>query len=175
MILGVAAGVATCGYAVLDEREHRFVDLGVAVTKKPDGALTLDRARRYNTQARILAEKIAGCSTVVVERLPDDTNVMPIALSWGVVLGLVASMPVHPRLLTIAPQKWQRAVLPNIGKADDYDVLARTAAKHLLARHPNVVAAFNRIDPKDRSRAISACMLALVGGLRAELCEEIGA
>lgn len=183
MILGIDTGMATCGWALLDEKAKSFVDLGVVLTKPiKGGAVTLDRARRCNVQAGVLAEKLQnhGVSTIVVERMsfpPGGANAMvPIALSWGVVLGLVAMLDPKPRLLTIAPQRWQREILPSAGKAVDYDVLARRAAQFLLSRHPNAARRLTDDIPRAHwSHAIDASMLALIGWLASHRCEAIAA
>ena len=180
MILGVDTGMATCGWALLDEKTCSFVDLGVVLTKPlKGGRVTLDRARRCNVQARVLAEKAVGCTTVVVEQMsfpPGGANAMvPIALSWGVVLGLVAMLDPRPRLLTIAPQRWQREVLPNAGKSVDYDELARQASLFIARRHPRAWAALERIPRSQQNHALDAAMLALVGALHPARCEAIAA
>jgi len=180
LILGIDTGLATCGWALLDERSRRFVDVGVVVTKKLEGGkVTLDRARRINVQAAVLAEKAKGCSVIVVERMsfpPGGANAMvPIALSWGLVLGLVAMLDPRPRLLTIAPQRWQREVMPNAGKSVDYDELAARAAQHILANHPSAAARFEKMPRSRWSHAIDAAMIALVAALRPRRCEEIAA
>lgn len=177
MILGVDTGMATFGWALLDERACRFVDLGVVVTKPLGDKVTLDRARRCVAQSRVLAEKAPGCSTVVVEQMsfpPGGANAMvPIALSWGVVLGVIANVTPRPRLLTIAPQRWQREVLPRSGGRVDYDDLAERAAAFILSKHPRAARALELITPSARSHAIDAAMLALVGALRPGACSEV--
>jgi hypothetical protein len=178
MILGVDTGLATFGWALLDERACSFVDLGVVITKKLPGAkVTLDRARRCTAQAAAIAERARGCSTIVVEQMsfpPGGANAMvPIALSWGVVLGIAAMLDPRPRLLTIAPQRWQREVLPNAGRAVDYDELARAAGEHLLSRHPRARDALRRIPEGRRNHAVDAAMIALCGALRPQRCEGV--
>lgn len=179
MILGLDTGMATCGWALLDDSKTSFVDLGVVITKVLNPKdLTLERARRMNTQANVVAEKAAGCHTVVVEQMsfPPGANAkIAIALSWGVVLGIVTMLDPRPRLITIAPQKWQRTVLPNAGKKVDYDELSRVAAKFILSKHPRAAVALQSIPKSHRSHAIDAAMLALVGALRPRDCDAVAA
>jgi Holliday junction resolvasome RuvABC endonuclease subunit len=184
VILGIDTGLATCGWALLDEQTKSFVDLGVVISPPMDERVTLDRARRCNKQASVLAEKVRGVSCVVVERMsfPQDGKgralvnaCVPISLSWGVVLGLVAMLDPKPRLLTIAPQRWQREVLPNTGRSVDYELLAQRAAEHILKFHPLVAAKLLALKQAERSHAIDAAMIALCGALRPHRCEEIAA
>jgi hypothetical protein len=189
MILGIDTGMGTCGWALLDERTCTFVDLGVVITEAIDDKITLDRARRCSKQAAVLASKAPGCSTVVVEQMSfpggkpcrcckrrsGAKQVVPIALSWGIVLGINAMCEPRPRLLTISPQRWQRAVLPNAGKRVDYDELSRHAAKFILSKHTRASVALECIPKSDRSHAIDAAMIALVGALRPRDCDEITA
>jgi hypothetical protein len=181
MILGIDTGLATCGWALLDETTRRFVDLGVVITKPAKDALvTLDRARRLTVSAKILAEKAPGCSMVVVERMsfPPGAGMaaaVPIALSWGAVVGVISMMSPRPELLTVSPQRWQREILPNAGKQVDYDELARNAAAYILANHPAAAKALRAIKEAHRNHAIDAAMLALMGALRPGRCERIAA
>lgn len=178
MILGIDTGMATCGWALLDEKTCSFIDLGVVITKKAKGEpVTIDRARRCNVQALELTQRMRGVSTVVVERMsfpPGGANAMvPIALSWGVVLGLIAMVEPRPELLTIAPQRWQREILPIKG-AVDYDRLARRAAQFLLSRHPRAASALRRRIPRAHwSHAIDAAMIAVVAAVHREACERV--
>jgi len=181
MILGVDTGMGTGGWALLDETNCSFVDVGVVITKRvKDAPVTLDRARRMTVQAGVLAAKAKGAnlSSIVVERMsfpPGGVNAMvPIALSWGALIGIHAMLDPQPRLLTIAPQRWQREVLPNAGKNVDYGELARRAAEHILSNHPRAAKAFEAIPPSQWSHAIDAAMIALVGALRPQRCERIG-
>jgi Holliday junction resolvasome RuvABC endonuclease subunit len=178
VILGVDTGIATCGWAILDETRCSFVDLGVLIQKPIEGAkLTLDRVQRSNALANVLAKHAPGCKTVVVEQLslgmPGAIAKLSVGLSWGVVLGIVAMLDPAPRLLTIPPQRWQREVLPNAGRKVDYDELARSAAAHLLSRHPRAAAALEAIPERHRNHAIDAAMIALCGALRPGRCDVV--
>ena len=189
MILGIDTGTATLGWSLVDERTCRFVDLGTVFTEQLDENVTLDQARRASIGARVIAEKAQGCSMVVVERLSfpggkpckickrrsGPKQVLPIALSWGVIVGIVSMLNPRPRLLTIAPQRWQRMVQPNAGRKVDYDGLARDAAKFILHRHPAVAPALLMLPKSKRSHAIDASMIALVGALQPNACDEVSA
>lgn len=181
MILGVNAHSPLLGWALLDDAACSFIDLGVVVTKplEADRAVTLDRAARANAQAAVIAERARGCHTIVVERMPvdgpDGGALVPVALSWGVAIGVIATLDPRPRLLTIAPSRWQREVLPHAGEQVDYDELAHTAATYLLANHPRAAERLLAIKKQDRNHAIDAAMLALMGALQPAKCERIEA
>lgn len=178
IILGVDTGISTAGWALLDETRCSFVDLGVLIQKPIEGAkLTLDRIQRSNALANVLARYAPGCKMVVVEQLslgmPGAIAKLSVGLAWGVVLGIAATLDPAPKLLTIAPQRWQREVLPNAGRKVDYDELARSAGAHLLARHPRAAAALERIPEKHQNHAIDAAMIALCGALRPGRCDVV--
>jgi hypothetical protein len=178
MILGVDSGLATFGWALLDDSCCSFVDLGVVIAPKTDDPVTLDRARRCVPHSRLLAKKAQGVSVIVVERMsfPPGAGMnaaVPIALSWGVVIGVHAMLEPSPKLLTIAPQRWQREVLPHAGRAIDYAELAYVAGQHLLRRHPKAWSMLQRIDEKHHNHAIDAAMIALVAALRPHRCEVV--
>lgn len=181
MILGIDTGIASCGWALLDEQSCTFLDLGVIVQRKEKRharTLTLERARRANVQAGVIAAKAPGCSMIVCEQMslgmPGAMAKVAIGMSWGIILGVTAMISPRPKLLTIAPQRWQREVLPSAGKEVDYDELARAAGEHLLQRHPRAAAALQRIPEKDRQHAIDAAMIALCGALRPQRCDVVG-
>ena len=181
MILGIDGGLATCGWALLDDARCEFVDLGVIMQPKRDDSartMTLERARRLTVQARVIAQKAPGCSRIVVEQMSLPVGgsvnaVVGIALSWGALVGIVAMTEPRPHLLTIAPQRWQREVVPYAGKQVDYDELAEAAAAHILRRHPRAHAALMRIPMSYRSHALDAAMITLVGALRPHRCDEV--
>lgn len=181
MILGLDTGLKTCGWALLDERRCSFLDLGVVIQpqkKHLARTVTLERARRANIQAGIIAAKAPGCSTVVVEQLSMGVGgriaQVSIGISWGIVLGVVATLPERPRLLTIAPQVWQREVCPSVKGKVDYETLATAVGWHILKRHPLAAEALRKIDDDHKQHAIDAAMIALVGALRPHRCDEVG-
>jgi hypothetical protein len=180
MILGVDTGLATCGWALLDEKEQSFLDLGVLVQKPIKGAkITLDRVQRTNALAKVLSKHAPGCGTIVVEQMslgmPGAIAKLSIGLSWGVILGIASMLSPAPRLLTIAPQRWQREVMPNAGRSVDYDKLARHAAAFILRHHPRAAAALKRIPEDHRNHALDAAMIALCGALRPGRCTAVEA
>jgi len=182
MILGLDTGMRTCGWAQLDETRCEFIDLGVVIQPKRDDearTITLERERRANLQAQVIAKKAPGCGLIAVEQmsLPRAGGVqaaVSIALSWGIVLGVVALLEPRPKLLTVAPQRWQREVVPYAGRQVDYGELAEAAAAHILRRHPRAHAALMRIPASHRSHALDAAMIALVAALRPHRCDEVG-
>ncbi len=181
MILGIDTGISTFGWARLDEERQTFIDLGVVVQPKQGKARTasLERARRANTLADVLAEKAPGCSLIVVEQMsfgmPGALAKVSIGMSWGIVLGVAATMQPPPRLITIAPQRWQRQVLVHSGKRVDQDKLARVAAAHIVKYHPHAAKQLRAIPKKQRVHALDAAMIALCGALRRDKCDEVRA
>lgn len=183
-ILGLDGGTATSGWAILDATTHTFEDLGVVIQPKRDKerTVTLERQRRANNQARVIAAKAPGCSLIAVEQLSlgikGKIAVLSMGLSWGIILGAVAQLEAlgnpRPRLLTIAPKRWQNEVLPSGQNETDYEELARRVGAHLLRRHPKAYAALQRIPEKHQNHAIDAAMIALVGALRPHRCDAIG-
>ncbi len=178
MILGVDTGVATCGWALLDETKCAFVDLGVLIQKPLAGEkITLDRIKRSNALAQVLARHAPGCQTIAVESLnlgmPGAIAKLSVGLAWGVVLGIAATLDPSPRLLTIPPQRWQREVAPHAGKKVNYDELATAAGAYILRNHPRAAKALNAIKPEHQNHAIDAAMIALCAHLRPSKCEVI--
>jgi hypothetical protein len=178
VILGVDTGIATCGWALLDEEKCSFVDLGVLIQPPLEGEkITLDRIKRSCALAQVLATRAPGCSVVAVESLnlgmPGAIGKLSVGLAWGVVLGVVAMIDPSPSLLTIPPQRWQRQVLPHAGKQVDYDELATAAGAYILRNHPRAAKALEAIKPKDRNHAIDAAMIALCAALRPSKCDRV--
>lgn len=179
MILGIDTGIATCGWALLDEKACSFVDLGVLIQKPIEGEkVTLDRIRRSCAIATVLAKHAPGCTIIAVESLslgmPGAIAKLNVGLSWGVVLGIVAMLDPAPRLLTIPPKRWQREVLPTAGKEIDYEELATAAGAYILRNHPKAAKALQAIKPKDRNHAIDAAMIALCANLLPQKCDRVG-
>lgn len=178
MILGIDTGIATCGWALLDEAKCSFVDLGVVIQKPIEGEkITLDRVRRSAAIAQVLAKHAPGCTKIVVESLslgmPGAIAKLSVGLSWGVILGIVAMLDPAPELLTIPPQRWQREVLPHAGKQVSYDELATAAGAYILRNHPKAAKALGAIKEKNRNHAIDAAMIALCGSLRSSRCDRV--
>lgn len=179
MILGLDTGIATCGWALLDENKCELVDTGVLIQPQSEGkTITLDRLERSNAAAKVIAKHAPGSSAIVVEQLslgmPGAIAKLNVGLCWGVVIGVVAMLDPRPRLLTVSPQRWQRMVLPHSGKRVDYDEIASVAVEFILSKHPRAGRSLESIPKRHRSHAIDACMLALVGALRPSDCGQIG-
>lgn len=173
MILGVDTGIATCGWAKLDEKTCSFVDLGVLIQPPIEGEkVTLDRIRRSCALGHVLARQAPGCDVVAVEALnlgmPGAIGKLMVGLAWGVVIGVVSMIDPSPSLMTIRPQTWQREVLPHApkGKPIDYDELATAAGAYILRNHPRAAKKLEAIDPKHRNHAIDGAMIALCAALR---------
>lgn len=150
IILGIHMDLATCGWASLDTERRAFVDLGSKAT-------TLEMR-----SSDVLAEKVCGADVVAVERAH-------LMRGGFVAMNLIAMVEPPPRLLTIAPQRWQREVLPNLLLTQpNRDELALKAAAHILMRHPAVASKLEAIEPEERYHAIVAAMLALVATLQME-------
>ena len=168
--LGIDTGLATMGWAIASS-VHGPLVAGVAITKPLADRKTIDRPRRAHEQAARLAGAIAEYhpDRVVIEAMsfPRGSNALvPIALSWGVALGVVASAVPRPSLLTISPQRWQRLIVPSSGKTVDYDAVVREVERYGADR-------LACIKDRDRSHAIDAMALAVVGLLAPQECDVI--
>jgi hypothetical protein len=178
MILGVDTGLATCGWALLDERTCEVTDLGVVLTEHEQGTkVTLDRAKRALVQAHELALRARGVGTVVVEAMsfpPGGANAMvSIALSWGLALGVAAAQSTPPTVLTISPQRWQREVVPISGKRVNYPLVA-AEIERLVRRHESAARKLDAIPVRHRNHALDAAALAVIGALRPRACMAVG-
>lgn len=174
MILGLDTGLATCGWALLDETTCTLTDVGVIVQEKAKGSkIQTSQIDRALVQARELAERARSCSTIVVEAMsfpPGHNATVSIALSYGIAIGISAAMITPPRLLTISPQTWQRVVAPDSGKRVDYNAMAVAIERHIEARHPMAARALALIPMRYRDHALDAAALALIGKLQPGRC-----
>jgi hypothetical protein len=172
VILGLNIAAARCGWALLDEQTCSFQDLGVVAPHRFKGqTVTLDRARAGSLHAQVLAAKAPGCTAIVVEQLSlealDQAEQLALGMSWGIVLGVIATMEPAPSLFSIPAGRWQREVLPNAPTGREIDAeLARAAAAHILRSHPKAAKALRAIADADRPHAMTAAMIALCGFLR---------
>jgi hypothetical protein len=171
VILGLDVDAARCGWALLDEQTCSFLDLGVVAPHRFRGAtVTLDRVRAGSHYAQVVASKAPGCAAVVVEQLALESmssdDRLAIGVSWGIVLGAIATVEPAPALLSIPAGRWQREVLPNAVGRDVDPKLARAAAAHILRSHPKATKALKGIAEADRVHAMNAAMIALTGFLR---------
>lgn len=179
MITGLDTGTETFGWAQLDERTCTLLDLGVIVQKRsPNVPLQLDRAERALVQAAEVTQHVRGAHTVVIEAMSFGggiASIAPIALSYGVALGIAASAPEPPRVLTIAPQRWQRAIVRDAGKKVSYERVQAEVERFVRApKNANAALKLASIAPKQRNHAIDAIALAVVGALAPRACMTVG-
>lgn len=139
MLIAVDPGLATFGYAVLDERGVVH-DLGVVTSESSAKKLGKhrDRRERLRLQARALDAVMRrwgarGLLTLVAEEMSFKrgklTQIISMALSWGDLVGLAVAHGAADR--AIPPKTWQRALfdpdeLAAMGTSTDY---ARVEAK----------------------------------------------
>lgn len=181
MILGIDTGLATFGWALLDEDRCRFLEVGVVTTKKSRGKegknVSLDRARRSLAQIDVLVAKGTGVRAIVVEQMsfPPGAGMnaaVPIALSYGAVLGISRAVAPTAELLTVSPATWRREVVPGASDGEDGYQRVYEVGSYLLQRHP-AKASLDRIKDSLRSHAVDAAMIALAGHLRRSRCQTI--
>jgi hypothetical protein len=176
MILGLDTGVATLGWALYDEQRRLITDLGVSLAHRDtDVPMRLDQAQRSVAQAKVIANKAPGCSSIVIEAMafpPSSSHAITTGLSWGVVVGIACMIRPMPKLLTIHPRKWQYEIF---GRRADYEEVSSAATAHIRARHPAAFVALERIPDKQRSHAIDAAMMAMCAGMRERRCDELDA
>lgn len=162
MILGVDPGLASCGWAVVDPRTKRVVELGVITTEHDSTiAKSTDRARRMAVVARGLHELVQtyAVRTVAAEAMLLFGNVAAAtaqSLCWGT---LIAVAERHGcEILEVVARDWQRAVLPGEGRIK-YEGVKDKLAKFVGAR----VLRF----PKDlQTHALDAVGVAVYASLR---------
>lgn len=179
MITGLDTGTETFGWAQLDEGTRTLLDLGVIIQhRSPNVPLQLDRAERALVQASEVVQRVRGSHTLVIEAMSFGggvKSIAPIALSFGVALGIAASSAEPPRVLTIAPQRWQREILPDTGKRVDYARVAAQVERFVhTPRNANAAAKLAAIPDRHRNHALDAVALALIGALRPRACMTVG-
>jgi Holliday junction resolvasome RuvABC endonuclease subunit len=127
MILGVDPGLATFGWARVDDR-GRPLALGVMLTESmPRIEKSLDRASRAAWLAEQLTAQAQGCRLIVGEAMsfPRQHNaITALALGWGV----LAAVAVHlgTPLGEVPPKVWQGAIATT-----DYVALERRLTDHV--------------------------------------------
>lgn len=174
MILGVDTGNRTFGWARFDHAKHRFDGLGAMELLPNKGPQkTDDQGDRTITVGGVLLERMRDCDVVVVERMsfPPGGQV-PIALGFAVTVGIARALPHRPRVYTVKPQDWQRAVLPNSGKRVDYAELARVVGEYINADRASAIA-LGSLVPALRTHALDACAMALMGAYRLHECRRV--
>lgn len=167
IVLGIDAGLASCGYGVVESSRRasaRVLEVGVITTAaNPAIDQRTDRARRIATVSREL-RRVAerhGPTMVAAEQALGHGNinaVMPQVLCWGAVAALATEADVD--LAEVTAKEWQHDVmgLGERGKVD-YDKLAKRVAAFIGA--PLLA-----IEPKQRTHAIDGVGIALYAALR---------
>lgn len=194
MIAAFDTGAGTFGWAKIDDSDprHPIADLGVVIQPPHANAKknkTLEREHRIQTQAELVAIAARGCHTVIVEQMSFPPGrfcaqckrrgnvdaITSIALSFGAIQGVVAATVPRPKIVTLRPLAWQRALLGTAKGPIDYDRIEQIAKWHLL-RQPIAVRALERISrAADRRHAYDAAMIAYVGATFPELCAAVEA
>lgn len=138
MILSVDPGLATCGWAVVEECNGKLVDLGV-ITQAADakGGKNADRLARLQVQSAELLEVAEhfGARVIVAESLSFNPKafgnmIASVCLSWGALVGLAQALDVH--IVAIPPKRWQNSVLGYTAKKIDYDVVFALLSSYVL-------------------------------------------
>ncbi len=176
MILGIDTGMATCGWARFDTIGRRFVDLGAFATEKSQGkAKTDDQVDRIEIVADVLEMVTRDVEIIVVERMSfaSAASIAPIALCMGAVVGLSRAAAARPRVYTVKPQAWQRAVQPSAGKRVDYAEIERSVGEY-VRRDRASERSLDSLPSDLRNHALDACAIALMGVYRLHECRPLG-
>lgn len=177
MILAIDPGLATCGWAVLDD-DARVVDLGVILSER-DSTIdeSTDRARRADHQADQLSSIAIvnsvgemGCEAMSFGGPPAARFRMAISvgLSWGVVTGVARTLGIG--LYSVAPKLWQRAVQPSAKKSVNYTKLEAALTAYVSEQ---AFASLKSITRANRNHAIDAVGIGMFVKLRREQADRI--
>ncbi len=152
MILAIDPGLASCGWAVVEQTSARLIALGVITTEQDKGiAPSTDRARRGIEIGRQLSELVDlhDCEHVAAESMLLFGNINAATcqvLCWGVLLGVAQ---VHGLgVVEVLAKDWQHAVTPGRKKID-YGKVEKALSKF-------VGAPLDRIERKLRTHALDA-------------------
>lgn len=162
MILAVDPGLASCGWAVVEQTSARVIDFGV-ITTEPDKAIpkSTDRARRAATLARELDARAAlhRCDVISAESMLLFGNVNAATsqvLCWG---ALIALAHVHGMgVVEVRAKDWQHAVMPGTKKVS-YPKLERALTSFVGSR-------IERIEKQLRTHALDAVGIGIYTALR---------
>lgn len=162
MILGVDPGLATFGWARVDDR-GRPLALGVLLTEStPRIEKSLDRSSRAAWIAHQLADHAKGCRLIVGEAMsfPHQHNaVVSLALGWGV-LAAVAVLAGAP-LGEVPPKVWQGAIATT-----NYVALEQRLTDHVRrCGSPAAIRALRTIPARHRNHALDALGVAVYGAI----------
>ncbi len=140
MILAIDPGLATLGYALVDQN-GAVHELGVLLSESNAKKLgkQADREARLKAQVRDLDSITRRwkpyLTGIVAEELSFNvkrhTQTVCLCLSWGGIVGLARKYDVEIR--SIPPKTWQGAIAPTAikGKAIDYEVVSDLLAKYV--------------------------------------------
>lgn len=140
MLLAIDPGLATLGYALVDQN-GAVHELGVLLSESEAKKLgkQADRQVRLEAQARDLDDIMRRwqryLTGIVAEELSFNvkrhTQVVSLCLSWGGIVGLARKYDVEIR--SVPPKTWQRAVAPAAvkGKAIDYEIVFELLSKYV--------------------------------------------
>jgi Holliday junction resolvasome RuvABC endonuclease subunit len=177
VILAVDPGLATCGWAVLDDA-GRVSNLGVIITER-DSVVSeaTDRARRAAHQGAVLAELVHryNCGAIACEAMsfggPPSARyhmAISVGLSWGVVTGIARTTGIA--LYSVPPKLWQRAVQPEAKKKIDYPKLEAALAAYV---DEHAMLALAVITKSHRNHPLDAVGIGLFVALRREQADRI--
>lgn len=177
MILAVDPGLNKCGWAIVQPKDGRVLELGVIVQER-EGEIDVsaDRQRRVDYQAVILGDLVArhGCTTLIGEAItlggPLHVKLaMAIGLcsSWGVLTTLARERGMW--LFEVPPKVWQHEVQPGRKKVH-YPSLEKAMAEHV---GPQVGAQLMCIAAGNRNHALDACGIGMLMALSPELATRI--
>lgn len=139
MLLSVDGGNRTLGWAVVEDRTGRVLELG-DLFQEPIAGLddTTDRATRARNQARLFVaisrrHRITGIAAEAVSLggAPKARLAMAIGINlcWGelVMLAEVLDVPLYE----VPPKIWQRAIVPDSARSIEYDEVERRLTDYI--------------------------------------------
>ncbi len=165
MILAIDPAIATLGWAVVDPRSCSVVELGVRIARPAEGRpKNDDRLERLDAHADALLAiaRRRGCSRLAAEAisLPRAGGIDVAAsafLTWGMLVGIARALDM-PRPAQIAPQSWQRAVVPDaaVRKREGYTAIERELAAFVVQGDGAAAEQLRAIAPGNRNHALDA-------------------
>lgn len=176
MILSIDPGLQDLGWAVVEPRTGRVIDLGVVHQERNDKlAKSTCRATRMLRQALCLRAVAQNqrCAALAAEAMSFNpkrfTMALGLGLSWGGLTALAVALGLE--LYELPPKRWQHAVTGVDRGKVDYDDVARRLAEYL---HGNAAIALAGIKPDQRTHALDAVGVGVFTALRPEQATRIG-
>jgi Holliday junction resolvasome RuvABC endonuclease subunit len=132
MILAVDSAMATCGFAVVQRRPVRVLELGVITTERnAEISAITDRARRIAHVTRELRKvRDRHAVSIIAGEQPLGFGsihaVLPQAMCFAALIALATEVDVDCG--EIAAKEWQHAAQPGMAKKIDYAQLKRDLA-----------------------------------------------